>query len=34
MGGALNAHSDGPGTGATFTLDLPIYQPATAAVAA
>ncbi len=34
MGGALHAHSDGPGLGATFTLDLPVYQPATAAVAA
>jgi len=34
MGGALHGHSDGPGTGATFTLDLPIYQPATTAVAA
>jgi signal transduction histidine kinase len=27
MGGSLTAHSDGPGHGATFTLDLP-YQPA------
>jgi signal transduction histidine kinase len=24
MGGKLTAHSDGPGTGATFTLELPI----------
>jgi C4-dicarboxylate-specific signal transduction histidine kinase len=24
MGGTLNAHSDGPGSGATFTLELPI----------
>ncbi|MFO7812574.1 MAG: ATP-binding protein [Pelovirga sp.] len=24
MGGSLNAHSDGPGMGATFTLELPI----------
>lgn len=24
MGGTLTAHSDGPGTGATFTLELPI----------
>jgi signal transduction histidine kinase len=24
MGGALTAHSDGPGKGATFTLELPI----------
>ena len=34
MGGALSAHSDGPGTGATFSLDLPIYHPASAAAAA
>ncbi len=27
MGGALTAHSDGPGKGATFTLDLP-FEPA------
>ena len=26
MGGSLHAHSDGPGRGATFTLDLPL-QP-------
>ncbi len=24
MGGSLSVHSDGPGTGATFTLDLPL----------
>jgi C4-dicarboxylate-specific signal transduction histidine kinase len=24
MGGKLTVHSDGPGTGATFTLDLPV----------
>jgi PAS domain S-box-containing protein len=24
MGGALRAHSDGPGTGATFTIELPL----------
>ncbi|HXE51002.1 MAG TPA: ATP-binding protein, partial [Ramlibacter sp.] len=24
MGGTLSAHSDGPGRGATFTLELPI----------
>ena len=27
MGGTLFAHSDGPGTGATFTLELPIQAP-------
>lgn len=34
MGGSLNAESDGPGTGATFVLELPVYQPAAAAIAA
>ena len=34
MGGALSVHSDGPGTGATFFLDLPIFDPVPAAVAA
>jgi two-component system, NtrC family, sensor kinase len=34
MGGAISVHSDGPGTGATFFLDLPIYNPAPASVAA
>ncbi len=34
MGGALSAHSDGPGTGATFSLDLPIFHPVPAAAAA
>ena len=34
MGGALSAHSDGPGTGATFSLDLPIFNPMPAAAAA
>jgi PAS domain S-box-containing protein len=34
MGGALSAHSDGPGTGATFSLDLPIFNPVPAAAAA
>ena len=34
MGGALSAHSDGPGTGATFFLDLPVFNPAPTAVAA
>jgi signal transduction histidine kinase len=24
MGGAITAHSDGPGKGATFTLELPV----------
>lgn len=28
MGGSLAAHSDGPGTGATFTLELPISKAA------
>ncbi|MBI3465145.1 MAG: HAMP domain-containing histidine kinase [Planctomycetes bacterium] len=28
MGGSLQAHSDGPGSGAAFTLELP-YQPPT-----
>jgi len=27
MGGSLAAHSDGPGTGATFTLQLPLRPP-------
>ncbi|MBC7860787.1 MAG: ATP-binding protein, partial [Burkholderiaceae bacterium] len=27
MGARLSAHSDGPGLGATFTLDLPIDAP-------
>ena len=27
MGGSLSAHSDGPGTGATFTLELPVARP-------
>ena len=34
MGGALNAHSDGPGTGATFTLELPVFNPLSVAAAA
>ena len=34
MGGALSAHSDGPGAGAIFSLDLPVAIPATAAAAA
>lgn len=33
MGGALSAHSDGPGTGAVFTLDLPVARVASAAAA-
>ncbi len=28
MGGSLSAHSDGSGTGATFTLELPVAKPA------
>jgi PAS domain S-box-containing protein len=28
LGGALEVHSDGPGTGATFTLSLPLCPPA------
>ena len=27
LGGSLNVHSDGPGTGATFTLELPLQPP-------
>ena len=34
MGGALSAHSDGPGTGATFTLELPVFNPLSVAAAA
>ena len=30
MGGSLQVHSDGLGRGATFMLELPIDQPATA----
>ena len=32
MGGSLTAHSDGPGTGATFTLRLPLQTSQTEAV--
>ncbi|MBC8353319.1 MAG: HAMP domain-containing protein [Planctomycetes bacterium] len=32
MGGALTAHSDGPGCGATFFLDLPLRSDTTSAV--
>jgi len=28
LGGSLSAHSDGPGRGAIFTLDLPVKPPA------
>jgi signal transduction histidine kinase len=28
LGGSLSAHSDGPGKGATFTLELPVSKPA------
>jgi signal transduction histidine kinase len=28
LGGAIEAQSDGPGTGATFTLKLPLAAPA------
>ncbi|MEJ1169624.1 PAS domain-containing protein [Variovorax sp. CCNWLW235] len=31
MGGTLTAHSDGPGTGAAFTLELPVETKAAAA---
>ena len=31
MKGALRVHSDGPGCGATFTLELPMDQKAIAA---
>ena len=31
MGGSLTAHSDGPGRGATFTLELPQLAPSSAA---
>ena len=31
MGGSLSVHSDGPGKGATFTLELPL-KPARATV--
>ncbi len=34
MGGALSAHSDGPETGAIFSLDLPVASPTTTAAAA
>ncbi len=34
MGGSLSAHSDGPGTGATFTLELPVFNAQPEAVAA
>jgi PAS domain S-box-containing protein len=27
-GGAIRAHSDGPGTGSTFTIELPLLRPA------
>jgi PAS domain S-box-containing protein len=29
LGGRLTVHSDGPGTGATFTLELPVEPPGT-----
>jgi signal transduction histidine kinase len=34
MGGSLQAHSDGPGTGATFTLELPVLNRPPVAAAA
>jgi C4-dicarboxylate-specific signal transduction histidine kinase len=34
MGGSLNVQSDGPGTGATFILELPEYRPVPVAAAA
>ncbi|RYD24458.1 MAG: HAMP domain-containing protein [Verrucomicrobiaceae bacterium] len=30
MGGTLTVHSEGPGTGATFTLELPVLSPTSA----
>jgi ligand-binding sensor domain-containing protein/signal transduction histidine kinase len=33
MGGTLTAHSDGPGTGATFALELPLAAPVKAPAA-
>jgi C4-dicarboxylate-specific signal transduction histidine kinase len=32
LGGSLSVHSDGPGTGATFTLDLPLLEPKKAGI--
>jgi signal transduction histidine kinase len=34
MGGSLQVHSEGPGTGATFTLELPVHHSPSAAAAA
>jgi signal transduction histidine kinase len=34
MGGTLLAHSDGPGRGATFTLELPLHPPVPASSSA
>jgi C4-dicarboxylate-specific signal transduction histidine kinase len=34
MGGTLTAHSDGPGTGAAFTLELPVETKAAAPLSA
>jgi len=32
LGGSITAHSDGPGCGASFTLELPIEPPLESAI--